>query len=158
MKTVNENWLNSHNAKRIDLNAKYKNLAEKLINERDDYKNIMIPWEGFFNLLELPHYKDQRFVHRNAINKTLNKMGHADVYLKTVYAKGIRVFYDRQAVTQLTLFRQSKTESVLNLNVKTYEAILPHIKSNKQKMQIQSLLQIAKGMAALATANEISNE
>ena len=156
MKTVNENWLNSHNAKRIDLNAKYNNLAEKLINERDNYKNIIVPWKGFFDLLELPHYKDQRYVHRNAINKTLNKMGHADVYLKTVYARGIRIYYDKQAIVQLSLFRQDKTESVLRKNKETYEAVLPHIKSNKQKMQIQSLLQITNGMMALAEANQLT--
>jgi hypothetical protein len=158
MKKVNENWLKGRNARQIELYAKYKNLAEKLINEKDNYKNILIPWNGFFDLLGLPHYKPQRFEHRNAINKTLNKMGHADVYLKTVYAKGVRIFYDKQAVTQLSLFRQQREQSVLQLSIKEYESILPHIKSNKQKIQIQSLLQITKGMKTLSESNKISEE
>lgn len=156
MKTMNENWLKNRNARRIDLDVKYKNLAEKLINERDNYKNIIIPWQGFFDLLELPHYKQQRYEHRNAINKTLRKMGHADVYLRTKYNKGIRVYYDSQAIIQLSLFRKQKEQSAIQLSINEYEAILPHIKSSKQKAQINSLLQIAKGMKALGDANELT--
>lgn len=156
MKKVNESWFIGRNVRRVDMEAKYKNFAEMLLNERDFYKNRLIPWDEFFILLDLPHNKNQRFEHRNAINKTLRKMKHADVYLRNKYGKGIRVYYDNQAVVQLSLFRQQREQSAIQLSINEYEAILPHIKSQKQKMQVKSLLQIAHGMKALSDANELT--